>query len=94
MPNGNHVRVNPEDVERFANNLVRVESEITTQFASLIRDFSNLSQTWQDSQNAQFAQTFKETTQKLKQFSNEAREIAPKLKSYVSKLRDAQNVRF
>ena len=94
MSNGSDLRVNPDDVERFANNLKKIENEISSQFASLIGQFASLGHTWQDSQNAQFAQTFKETAQKLKQFSNETRDIVPKLKSYVSKLRDAKNVRF
>lgn len=94
MATNDHLRVDPDEVERFAHQLAKAEAEINAQFASLLSGFASLGQTWQDSQNARFAQTFKETTQKLREFSAETREVVPRLNTFVAKLRDAQNVRF
>lgn len=78
--------MDPEQVRRFAEELKRFNSDLTDRMASLQARFSALGDSWQDQEQAKFAEEFKQTMKALKKFVESSNQQAPYL------LRKAQRI--
>ena len=78
--------MDPEQVRRFAEELQRFNREVEARMATLQARFTALGDTWQDQEQARFADEFKQTMKALKKFIESAGHQAPFL------LRKAQRI--
>jgi len=60
--------MDPEQVRRFAEELKRFNTDLQDKLASLQARFAALSDTWQDEEQAKFAEEFRQTMKALKKF--------------------------
>jgi uncharacterized protein YukE len=80
--------VNPEELERFAQNLKQFNAQMRDSMARLQGQFANLGDTWRDQEHAKFAQEFQQTTRVLHNFMKVADEHIPFLMKKAQKARD------
>jgi uncharacterized protein YukE len=78
---------NPEDLERFANELKQFNGQLLASMSRLQGQFANLGDTWRDQEHQRFAQELEQTMRVLHQFVQSADQQIPFL------LRKAQRVR-
>lgn len=78
--------VDPNELKRFAEELKRFNSDLQNSMSSLNARFSALGDTWQDHEQAKFAQEFQETMKVLRRFMEASSHQAPFL------LRKAQRI--
>lgn len=78
--------MDPEEVRRFAQELKKFNSDLQNGMASLQARFSALGDTWQDQEQAKFAEEFKQTMKALKKFMEVSNAHTPYL------LRKAQRI--
>lgn len=76
----------PDELRKFAEELKRFNSDLQNSMASLNARFSALSDTWQDNEQAKFAQDFQDTMKVLRRFIESSNQQAPFL------LRKAQRI--
>ena len=85
--------VNPEDLERFAQNLRQFNGQLRDSMARLEGQFHSLGDTWRDQEQAKFAQEFQQTMRVLHHFMRAADEQIPFLMRKAQKARDYLNQR-
>jgi len=78
--------MDPEQVRRFAEELKRFNADLQTRMSALQARFAQLSDTWQDQEQAKFAEEFKQTMKALNKFMESSNEHGPYL------LRKAQRI--
>ncbi len=90
MPQAN---VNPEELERFAQNLGQFNAQLRDSMSRLQGQFANLGDTWHDQEHAKFAQEFQQTMRVLHNFMRVADDHIPFLRRKAQKVRDYLNQR-
>jgi uncharacterized protein YukE len=85
--------VNPEELERFAQNLAQFNAQMRDSMSSLQGQFSALGDTWRDQEQVKFAQEFQQTMRVLHQFIRVADDHIPFLRRKAQKARDYLNQR-
>jgi uncharacterized protein YukE len=80
--------VNPEELRRFATELKRFNSDLKTQLASIHHRFIKLSETWQDQEQAKFAELFEQMVRMLAKFADAADKQAPLLLRKAEKIQE------
>jgi uncharacterized protein YukE len=83
--------VNPEELERFAQNLKQFNAQLRDTTARLQGQFSALGDTWRDQEHAKFAQEFQQTMRVLHNFMRVADAHIPFLLRKAQKARDYLN---
>lgn len=78
--------MDPEQVRRFADELKRFNTDLQDRVASLQARFAALGDTWQDQEQAKFAEEFSQIMKALKKFVEVSNQQAPYL------LRKAQRI--
>lgn len=78
--------VDPNELRRFAEELKRFNGDLRNSLSSLQARFAALGDTWQDQEQAKFAQEFVETMKILRRFMESSSQQAPFL------LRKAQRI--
>ncbi len=78
--------MDPEKVRRFADELQRFNTDLENRLSLLTSRFSALGDTWQDQEQAKFAEEFKIAMKALKKFIELSKEHSPFL------LRKAQRI--
>jgi len=78
--------VDPEELRRFAEELKRFNGDLQNSMSSLHARFAALGDTWQDQEQAKFAQEFQETMKVLRRFLETSTHQGPFL------LRKAQRI--
>jgi WXG100 family type VII secretion target len=78
--------MDPEQVRRFADELKRFNADLQDKVASLQARFAALGDTWQDQEQAKFAEEFSQIMKALKKFVEVSNQQAPYL------LRKAQRI--
>jgi uncharacterized protein YukE len=78
--------MDPEQVRRFAEELQRFNVDLQNRISSLQARFAALGDTWQDQEQAKFAEEFNQTMKTLKKFIETASRHTPYL------LRKAQRI--
>ena len=78
--------MDPEQVRRFADELKRFNADLQDKVASLQARFAALGDTWQDQEQAKFADEFAQIMKALKKFVEVSNQQAPYL------LRKAQRI--
>jgi uncharacterized protein YukE len=80
--------VDPDELEQFAHSITVFVDSIDGAVASLNSSFSNVSDTWQDSQRGSFEEIFNELLQCLGRFKEVALEQVPYLVSKAAQARE------
>ncbi len=78
----------PEDIERFAQELKRFNDELTSAMTRLQGQFGRLGDTWRDQEHQKFAQEFEQTVRVLQHFRRSSDQQIPFLKRKAQKLRE------
>ena len=78
--------MDPEEVRRFAQELKKFNTDLQNGMAALQARFAALGDTWQDQEQAKFAEEFKQAMKALKKFMEVSNQHAPYL------LRKAQRI--
>ncbi len=78
--------MDPEQVRRFAEELKRFNTDLQDRIGSLQARFAALGDTWQDQEQAKFAEEFAQIMKALKKFVEVSNQQAPYL------LRKAQRI--
>jgi uncharacterized protein YukE len=78
--------MDPEEVRRFAQELKKFNTDLQNGMAALQARFAGLGDTWQDQEQARFAEEFKQTMKALKKFIDVSNQHTPFL------LRKAQRI--
>ena len=71
--------MNPEEVRRFAEELQRFTRDVQGRMSSLQARFAALSETWQDQEQAKFAEEFQQTSRSMKKFIELSEQHVPYL---------------
>jgi len=79
---------NPEDLERFAQELKRFNEQLTESRKRLQGQFNRLGDTWRDQEHQKFAREFEETMRVLERFRRSSDQQIPFLKRKAQRLRD------
>lgn len=85
--------VNPEDMERFIQNLSQFNAQMRDNMSRLQGQFTSLGDTWRDQEHAKFAQEFQQTMQVLQRFIRVADDHIPYLRRKAKAARDYLNQR-
>jgi uncharacterized protein YukE len=85
--------MDPENVRRFAEELLRFNREIEARMATLQARFAALGDTWQDQEHVKFAEEFKQTMKALKHFVESSGQQAPFLLRKAQRIQDYLNQR-
>ena len=85
--------MDPEEVRRFAQELKKFNTDLQNGMASLQARFGALSDTWQDQENAKFADEFKQTMKALKKFIEVSNQHTPFLLRKAQKIEEYLNQR-
>ena len=71
--------VDPEDLRRFAVALKNFNAELQTQTAGIHQQFTKLSETWRDQEQAKFADEFEQMVRALTKFVEASEKQVPTL---------------
>jgi hypothetical protein len=82
------VLVNPEDLERFINELKVFTSQLRDSTARLNGQFVRVSDTWRDQEQVKFAREFEHLMRVLQQFTQSADKQIPVLQRKAKFIRD------
>ncbi len=85
--------VDPNELRRFAEELRRFNGELQNSLSSLQARFAALGDTWQDQEQAKFAQEFVETMKILRRFMESSGHQAPFLLRKAQRIEDYLNQR-
>ena len=85
--------MDPEKVRRFAEELQRFTRDVEGRLSSLQARFAALEDTWQDQEQARFAEEFKQTMKSLKRFIEMSAEQTPYLLRKAQRIEDYLNQR-
>lgn len=78
----------PEDLERFAAELKRFNSQLAESMSRLDGQFARLGDTWRDQEHQKFAQEFEQTMRVLHQFMRASEQHIPRLLRKAQRLRE------
>ena len=84
------IHVDPEKLRNFSGDLSKFIDVINNYFNDLSRELNRLGASWQDQEYERFIREFEPTRHKLKEFSEEARKLIPKLEMDASAIEDFQ----
>jgi uncharacterized protein YukE len=85
--------MDPEKVRRFAEELQRFTRDVEGRLSSLQARFAALEDTWQDQEQARFAEEFKQTMRTLKRFIEVSGQQTPYLLRKAQRIEDYLNQR-
>lgn len=85
--------VDPDELRRFAQELKKFNGEVQSSVSSLQARFSALGDTWQDHEQAKFAQDFQETMKTLRRFIESSEQQTPFLLRKAQRIEDYLNQR-
>ena len=80
--------MNPEEVRRFAEELQRFTRDVQGRMSSLQARFVALSETWQDQEQAKFAEEFQQTSRSIKKFIELSEQHVPYLLRKAGRIED------
>ncbi len=80
--------VNPEELRRFASELKRFNNDLKGEISTLHRRFVKLGETWQDQEQAKFAEMFDQMMKMLIRFADAAEKHAPLLLRKAEKIQE------
>jgi uncharacterized protein YukE len=80
--------VDPEELRRFAFDLKRFNTEMQAQIISIQRRFVKLGETWQDQEQAKFADNFEKMMGALAKFVDASDQHIPFLLRKAQKIQD------
>jgi uncharacterized protein YukE len=80
--------VDPEELRRFAEELHRFDAELRNRLGALQARFAGLGETWQDQEQAKFAEEFAEATKILRRFLEASGRHAPYLLRKAEKIEE------
>ncbi len=83
----------PNDLERFARELKRFNSQLQENMRRLQAQFNRLGETWRDQEHQKFAREFEQTMRVLLQFQRASEQQIPLLLRKAQKLREYLNQR-
>lgn len=83
----------PEELERFAQNLKQFNTELRSSMSRLQGQFSSLGDTWRDQEQARFAHEFQQTMHVLQNFIQVADAHIPFIYRKARRLREYLNQR-
>jgi uncharacterized protein YukE len=83
--------IDPEEVRRFAEELNRFNADLQNRLSSLQARFSALGDSWQDQEQAKFAEEFGEATKVLRRFLETSGRHAPYLMRKAQKIEEYLN---
>lgn len=69
--------VNPEELRRFATDLKRFNDNLKSEISGLHHRFIKLGETWQDQEQAKFAELFEQMVRMLAKFADGADKHVP-----------------
>lgn len=81
---------NPEDMERFANELQQYVDIISDETGKINSSFNVLGDAWQDEKHAQFEEEFQSLVSQMNAFKDYTEEIVPWLRTLAARLREYQ----
>lgn len=85
--------IDPAEVRRFAEELRRFNTDVAERTAQLQARFAALGDTWQDQEQAKFAEEFKQTMKALKRFVEVSNQHGPFLQRKAQRIEDYLNQR-
>ena len=85
--------MDPEEVRRFATELKRFNEDVQTKASSLQARFAALGSTWQDQEQAKFAEDFVSTMKVIKKFVEVAEKHTPFLLRKAARIEEYLNQR-
>ena len=85
--------MDPEEVRRFAEELKRFNVDLQVRIASLQARFTALGDTWQDQEQAKFAEEFQQTMKAMKKFIEVSNQHTPYLLRKAQRIEDYLNQR-
>ncbi|HRQ87896.1 MAG TPA: WXG100 family type VII secretion target [Bacteroidia bacterium] len=85
--------VDPNELRRFAEELKRFNADLQNSLSSLQARFAALGDTWQDQEQAKFAQDFQETMKTLRRFMESSSHQGPFLLRKAQRIEDYLNQR-
>jgi uncharacterized protein YukE len=80
--------IDPEEVRRFAEELKRFNVDVGNRMASLQARFSALGDSWQDQEQAKFAEEFAETMKAMRKFMDSSQRHVPFLVRKAQRIED------
>jgi len=80
--------VNPDELRRFAFELKRFKDEMQNQLSGIQRRFVRLGDTWQDAEQAKFAETFEQMMRALTKFVEASEKHVPFLLRKAERIQD------
>lgn len=80
--------IDPAEVRRFAEELRRFNTDVAERTAQLQARFAALGDSWQDQEQAKFAEEFKQTMKVLKKFVEVSNQHAPFLLRKAAKIEE------
>jgi uncharacterized protein YukE len=80
--------VDPEELRRFASDLKRFNTDVQAQITQIQRRFVKLGETWQDQEQAKFAETFEKMIGTLTKFVEVSDRHIPFLLRKAQKIQD------
>jgi len=87
------VRVDPEELVRFAQNLKQFNEQLKQSTSRLNAQFSQLGSTWQDQEHQKFAQEYQQTMKVIGHFLQSADQYIPFLVKKAERAREYLNQR-
>ncbi|MCW3488676.1 WXG100 family type VII secretion target [Dethiobacter alkaliphilus] len=84
------IHLDPEKLRDFSGDLSKFIDVINNYFNDLSRELNRLGASWQDQEYERFIREFEPARHKLKEFSEEARKLIPKLEKDASAIEDYQ----
>ena len=85
--------IDPEEVRAFASELKNFNEELQGRMMSLFMRYKSLSETWQDQEQARFAEEFEQALKNLKRFIEASNQQAPLLLRKAQKIDEYLNQR-
>ena len=85
--------VDPDEVRAFAAELKKFNEELSSRMMSLYMRFKNLGESWQDQEQAKFAEEFDKAMKNLKKFVEVSNVQAPILQRKADKIDEYLNQR-
>lgn len=80
--------IDPAEVRRFAEELRRFSTDVSERTTQLQARFAALGDTWQDQEQAKFAEEFKQTMKVLKKFIEASNQHGPFLMRKAAKIEE------
>ena len=85
--------MDPQEVRRFAEELQRFNVDLQARLASRQARFAALGDTWQDQEQAKFAEEFQQTMKAMKKFIEVSNQHTPYLLRKAQRIEDYLNQR-